>query len=70
VHEGVEAQVDRSPDAVALVYRDQSLTYRELDERANRVAAGLVAHGVGPDHAVGVFVDRSLEMVVGAPSAS
>ena len=47
VHECVEAQVDRTPDAVALVYRDQSLTYRELDERANRVANELVALGVG-----------------------
>ena len=65
VHECVEAQVDRTPDAVALVYRDQSLTYRELDERANRVATELVALGVGPDQTVGVFVDRSLETVVG-----
>jgi len=65
VHEAIEAQVDRSPDAVAVVCRDQSLTYRELDERAHRVAADLVAHGIGPDQAVGVFVDRSLDMVVG-----
>jgi non-ribosomal peptide synthetase component F len=65
VHECIEAQVDRTPDAVALVYRDQSLTYRELDERANRVATELVALGVGPDQTVGMFVDRSLETVVG-----
>ena len=65
VHECVEAQVDRTPDAVALVYRDQSLTYRELDERANRVANELVALGVGCDQTVGVFVERSLETVVG-----
>ena len=65
VHECIEAQVDRTPDAVALVCRDQFLTYRELEERANDVAAELAARGVGPDQAVGVFVDRSLETVVG-----
>ena len=65
VHACVEAQVDRTPGAVALVCRDQSLTYRELDERANRVAAELIALGVGSDQTVGVFVDRSLATVVG-----
>jgi non-ribosomal peptide synthetase component F len=65
VHECVEAQVDRTPDAVALVCRDQFLTYRELEERANQVAAELAARGVGPDQTVAVFVDRSLETVVG-----
>jgi amino acid adenylation domain-containing protein len=65
VQEAVEAQVDLTPDAVALVCRGTSMTFRELDERANRVAAELVAYGIGPERTVGVFVDRSLEMVVG-----
>jgi amino acid adenylation domain-containing protein len=65
VHQAVEAQVDRIPDAVAVVFRDQSLTYRELDERANRIAAELVAAGIGPEALVAIFVDRSLEMVIG-----
>jgi amino acid adenylation domain-containing protein len=65
VHHAVEAQVDRTPDAVAIVCRGRSLTYRELDERANRVAAELVANGIGPDRPVGVWVDRSLDLVVG-----
>jgi len=65
VHECVDAQVDRTPDAVALVFRDQSLTYRELDQRAGRVAAELAGCGVGPGQTVGVFVDRSLDTVVG-----
>jgi natural product biosynthesis luciferase-like monooxygenase protein len=60
-----EAQVARTPDAVAAVFRDRSLTYRQLDERANEVAALLQAHGVGPDDMVGVYIDRSLEMAVG-----
>ena len=66
VHELFEAQVDRTPDAVALVFRGTSLTYRELDERANRVARRTRRElGVGPDRMVGLFVERSLEMVVG-----
>ena len=65
VHEAFEAQVDRTPDAVALVCRGRSLTYRELDERANRVARELRALGVGPDAMVGVYVERSLELVIG-----
>jgi len=65
VHEAFEAQVDRSPDAIAVVFRDQSLTYSHLDRRANRIARELIALGVGPDVMVGVFARRSLEMVVG-----
>jgi natural product biosynthesis luciferase-like monooxygenase protein len=65
VHEAFEAQVDRTPDAVALAFRDESLTYRQLDERANRVAAELTSRGIGADSMVGIFVERSLEMVVG-----
>jgi len=65
MHEAFEAQVDRTPDAVAVIFRGHSLTYRELDERANRLAHQLVALGVGLDRMVGVFVERSLEMVVG-----
>lgn len=65
IHEAFEVQVDRSPDEVALVFRGQSLSFRELDARANRVAHELRALGVGPDAMVGVFVERSLELVVG-----
>ena len=65
IHEAFEAQVDRTPDEVAVVFRDQSLTYRELDDRANRVASELVNLGVGADGMVGLFVERSLEMVIG-----
>ena len=65
VHQLFEAQVDRTPDATALIYRARSLTYRELDERANAVAAHLRRLGVGPDSMVGIFIDRSIEMMVG-----
>ncbi|WP_407155120.1 MupA/Atu3671 family FMN-dependent luciferase-like monooxygenase [Bradyrhizobium sp. STM 3557] len=65
VHEAFEAQVDRTPDKVALVDGGRSLTYRELDRRANHVARALIAHGAGPDQMVGIYVERSAEMLVG-----
>ena len=65
IHELFEAQVERSPDAIALVFRDSQVTYRELDRRANSVAAQLTTLGVGPDVLVGVFVERSVEMMIG-----
>jgi natural product biosynthesis luciferase-like monooxygenase protein len=65
VHEAFEAQVDRTPEAVAVIFRGRSLTYRQLDERANRVAHQLIGLGVGPDQMVGIYVERSLEMVIG-----
>lgn len=65
LHELVELQAARVPDATALVYGDESLTYRELNERANQLAHHLVQLGVGPEVLVGVCVDRSFEMVVG-----
>ncbi|MDB4979261.1 MAG: Non-ribosomal peptide synthase [Myxococcales bacterium] len=65
VHQLFEQQAARTPDALALVFRGQSLSYRDLNHRANQVAHRLVALGVGPDALVGIYVQRSLEMVVG-----
>jgi hypothetical protein len=65
IHELFETQADRTPDATALIHRAQRLTYRQLDERANAVAAHLRQLGAGPDSMVGVFIERSVEMVVG-----
>src|SRR5207302_5437400 len=65
VHELFEAQVERTPNAVALVYRKEEVSYRELDNQANRVARHLRSLGVGPDVTVGICVERSAEMVVG-----
>ena len=65
VHELFEEQVARRPDALALVFAGQPLTYADLNRRANQVAYHLRALGVGPDLRVGVCVERSLEMVVG-----
>jgi surfactin family lipopeptide synthetase A len=65
IHELFELQVDRSPDAVAVVFEDSQLCYGELNERANQLAWYLRQQGVGRDVPVGICVDRGLEMVVG-----
>jgi len=65
VHELFEAQVERNPEAVALVFEDEQLTYRELNRRANQLAHYLRKLGVGPEAPVGICLERSPEMVVG-----
>lgn len=66
VHQAFEMQVLRSPNAVALVCNDQSLTYAALNARANRVAHVLIGMGVGPGTLVGLCAHRSLDLLVGA----
>ena len=65
IHQLFEAQVERTPDAVALVFEEEQLTYRELNDRANQLGHYLRTMGVGPEVLVGIYVERSLEMVVG-----
>ncbi|MEH2337086.1 amino acid adenylation domain-containing protein [Nostoc sp.] len=60
-----EEQVERTPDAVAIVYENQQLTYQQLNSRANQLAHYLCSLGVGADALVGLCVERSLEMIVG-----
>ncbi|WP_200876361.1 non-ribosomal peptide synthetase [Amycolatopsis rifamycinica] len=64
VHEAFSAQAARTPDAVAVSGPDRTLTYRELDERANRLAHRLAALGAGPDIPVAVLLERSADVVV------
>ncbi|ALX16880.1 non-ribosomal peptide synthetase [Burkholderia cepacia JBK9] len=64
LHRLFEQQVARTPDAVAAVYDDATLSYAELNLRANRLAHRLIALGVGPDALVGVALERSLDMIV------
>ncbi|MBF1988706.1 MAG: amino acid adenylation domain-containing protein, partial [Fischerella thermalis M58_A2018_009] len=64
IHQLFEAQVERTPDAVAVVFADQQLTYGELNCRANQLAHELQKLGVGPEVLVGVCVERSLETVI------
>ncbi|WHZ21724.1 MAG: polyketide synthase module [Nitrospira sp.] len=65
VHQVVDQQAGRTPEAVAVRGAEQSLTYGELEVRAERVADALVAAGVGPNARVGLCVERSIAMVVG-----
>ncbi len=66
IHQHFEAQADKTPDAPALAYRGEALTYAELDARANRLAHVLRDMGVGPNMPVGLHVRRSLDLLVGA----
>src|SRR5262249_6749107 len=59
-----EAQVARSPEATAVVFEERTLSYTELNGRANRLAHHLIAQGVGPESLVGIALERSIEMVV------
>ncbi|MDZ8183920.1 MAG: amino acid adenylation domain-containing protein [Nostoc sp. ChiSLP02] len=65
IHILFEEQVEKSPDAIAVVYQQQHLTYRELNNRANQLAHYLRSLGVKPEVRVGICVERSLEMVIG-----
>ncbi|BCL80823.1 non-ribosomal peptide synthetase [Ktedonobacteria bacterium brp13] len=65
LHQWFEQQVDRSPDAIALVYQEHYLSYRALNCQANALARDLRARGIASETRVGICVERSLEMVVG-----
>nr|AXN93625.1 PuwH [Symplocastrum muelleri NIVA-CYA 644] len=65
IHQLFEQQVEQTPDAVAVVYETESLSYQQLNARANQLARYLQTLGVKPEILVGICVDRSLEMLVG-----
>ena len=65
IHQLFEEQGERAPDAVAVVFEGSSLTYRELNARANQVAQHLRSLGVGPEILVGIWVERSMGMIIG-----
>jgi len=64
LHQLIEQQVARTPEQVAVVFEEQEVSYRELNERANQLAHHLRSLGVGPETRVGILLDRSVEMVV------
>src|SRR5262249_15076472 len=66
VHRLIEEQAARTPGETALLFEEEKLSYRELDARANRLAAHLRALGVGPDVLVGIHVERSPALVLAA----
>src|SRR5690606_35668079 len=65
IHELFEAKAEQAPDRIALVFDGQSLTYSELDARANQLAHHLIERGVGPGTRVALCLERSLEMSIG-----
>lgn len=65
IHELFAAQAEKTPDAVAVVFEDQQITYQQLNYRANQLANYLQKLGVKPEVLVGICVERSIEMVVG-----
>ncbi|MEH1824947.1 MAG: non-ribosomal peptide synthase/polyketide synthase [Nostoc sp.] len=65
IHKLFEQQVERRPDAIAVIFENQQLTYQQLNERANQLAHYLQEKGVNPEVLVGIFVERSIEMIVG-----
>jgi amino acid adenylation domain-containing protein/thioester reductase-like protein len=65
IHHLIESQVERTPDRIAITFEDKTLTYRELNSRANQLARHLQVLGAAPDVLVGIYMQRSLFMVVG-----
>ncbi len=64
IHHLFEAQTARTPDAIAAQFRDETMSYRELNARANQLARHLINQGVGPEVLVGISIERSFEMLV------
>jgi amino acid adenylation domain-containing protein len=64
VHQLFEVQAERTPNNIALSYNDQSLTYQELNQRANRLAHHLRKLKVGPDTRVGICLERGFDMII------
>ncbi|BAU65716.1 amino acid adenylation domain-containing protein [Stanieria sp. NIES-3757] len=65
IHQLFEAQVEKNPDAVAVIFENQQLTYQELNTRANQLAHDLQKLGVKPEVIVGICLERSLELIIG-----
>lgn len=63
LHQLFEEQVDLTPDAVAAVFKNDEITYRCLEEQSNRLAHFLKEHGIREETCVGVYMERSLELV-------
>ena len=65
IHELFEAQVERTPEALSVIFEDKHLTYQDLNQCANQLAHYLQKSGVGPEVRVGICMERSIEMIVG-----
>ncbi|MCY7808516.1 amino acid adenylation domain-containing protein [Bacillus spizizenii] len=65
IHEVFEEKAKQTPDAVAVIFEDRSLTYKEVDEKSTSLAIYLQHQGVGPEHPVGICTERSFDMIIG-----
>ncbi|MFA6308744.1 MAG: amino acid adenylation domain-containing protein [Clostridia bacterium] len=65
IHELFEEQAKKNPNKTAVVFNSESLTYKELNEKANQLARILRDRGIGPDSIVAIMIDRSIEMIIG-----
>ena len=65
IHHLFEEQVERTPEATAVEFEEQRITYRELNHRANQVADYLISMGIGPEKPVAICVERSIKLVIG-----
>ena len=65
IHQLFETQVEKTPNQIAVSFEDSSLTYRQLNDRANQIAHYLIELGVKPEQLIGICVERSLEMIIG-----
>ncbi|ROM69630.1 non-ribosomal peptide synthetase [Pseudomonas brassicacearum] len=65
LHHLFEQQVEQTPDAIAVSFEGQHLSYRQLNEKANQLAHHLIQQGVGPDDLIAICLERSVEMVIG-----
>ena len=65
IHQLFEAQTEQTPNAIAVVFGNEQLTYQQLNQRANQLAHYLQNLGVKPEVMVGICLERSLEMIVG-----
>lgn len=65
IHQLFEEQVKRTPDNIAIVFKDRQMTYKELNTKADRLASTLRKKGVGKDNIVAIMAERSLEMIIG-----
>lgn len=65
IHEVFEEKAKQTPDAVAVMFEDRSLTYKEVDEKSTSVAVYLQHQGVGPEQPVGICAERSFDMIIG-----
>jgi amino acid adenylation domain-containing protein/non-ribosomal peptide synthase protein (TIGR01720 family) len=65
IHQLFEEQVEKTPDAIAIIFEEKKLTYHQLNQKANQLAHYLKSLGVKPDELIGICLERSIEMIVG-----